>query len=165
MESDASRMCELLVGLPEVKVLGVEDVPGEPLVVHVEQAGARPWCHRCGGRSRVKDRARVVLADLACFGRRARLVWHKFRLCCADDDCEMGSWTWEDPRIAHPRQAMTNRAGRWATGPDGGRPCRSASSVAAWLRWHGNWAATGTPWLTRWSRMGPLWWTTPPASP
>ena len=84
-------MCELLVGLPEVKVLAVEDISGETLVVHVEQAGDRPWCQRCGGRCRVKDRDRVVLADLACFGRRAPLVWHKFRLCCADDDCEMGS--------------------------------------------------------------------------
>ena len=108
-------MCALLVGLPEVMVLAVEDCPGEPLVVHVEQAGDRPWCHRCGGPSRVKDRDLVSLADLPCFGRPARLVWHKFRLCCPDSDCEMGSWTWEDPRIAAARQVMTDRAGRWAT--------------------------------------------------
>ena len=95
-------MCALLVGLPEVKVLAVEDCPGEPLVVHVEQAGRRPWCHVCGGPSRVKDRDPVSLADLPCFGRPARLVWHKFRLCCPDADCEMGSWTWDDPRIAVP---------------------------------------------------------------
>jgi transposase len=108
-------MCALLVGLPDVTVLGVEDRPGEPLFVRVEQAGARPWCHRCGGRSRVEDRDAVTLADLACFGRPARLVWHKFRLYCPDGDCEMGSWTWEDPRIALSRQVMTDRAGRWAT--------------------------------------------------
>ena len=32
-------MCELLVGLPEVNVLGVDDVAGEPLRVHVESPG------------------------------------------------------------------------------------------------------------------------------
>ena len=115
METDPTRMCALLVGLPEVTVLAVEDRLGEPLVVHVEQAGARPWCQRCGGPSRVKDRDLVALADLPCFGRPARLVWHKFRLCCPDGDCEMGSWTWEDSRIAVTRQVMTDRAGRWAT--------------------------------------------------
>jgi len=36
-------------------------------------------------------------------------------LRCPDGDCEMGSWTWEDSRIAVARQAMTDRAGRWAT--------------------------------------------------
>jgi transposase len=83
-----------------VTVLAVEDSLGEPIVVHVEQSGRRPGCGRCGGVSRVKDRDVVVLADLPCFGRPARLVWHKFRLCCPDGDCEMGSWTWDDPRIA-----------------------------------------------------------------
>ncbi len=42
LEADASRMCVLLVGLPEVRVLGVDDLPGEPRVVHIEQAGDRP---------------------------------------------------------------------------------------------------------------------------
>ncbi len=119
MESDPSRMCELLVGLPDVKVLAVEEVLGETLVVHVEQAGDRSWCHRCGGRSRVKDRAQVVLADLACFGRRARLVWHKFRLCCGDGDCEMGSWTSGGsshrafpPSDVGPCRTVGDRAGR-----------------------------------------------------
>ena len=42
-------MCELLEGLPEVRVFAVEEVLGEPPVVHVEQAAARPWCHRCDG--------------------------------------------------------------------------------------------------------------------
>ncbi len=68
----------------------------------------------------------MVFADLPCFGRRSRLCWHKFRLCCCDSDCEMGSWTWEDPRIAHPRQAMWDRAGRWAT-VQVGRRARSVS--------------------------------------
>lgn len=84
MESDPTRMCALLVGLPDVTVVGLVARSGEPLFVHVEQAVERPWCHRCGGPSKVKDRDRVVFADLPCFGRPTRLVWHKFRLWCPD---------------------------------------------------------------------------------
>ena len=36
MQSDPTRTCELLVGLPEVNVLGIDDVVGEPLRVHIE---------------------------------------------------------------------------------------------------------------------------------
>jgi len=137
LETDPTRMCALVVGLPEVTVLGVDDRPGEPLVVHVEQAGGRPWCHSCGGLSRVKDRAEVVFADLPCFGRPARLCWHKVRLACPDRDCERGSWTWEDSRIAAPRQVMTDRAGRWATWQVG-RLGRTVAEVARELGcdWH-----------------------------
>ena len=50
METDPIRMCELLVGLPEVRVLGVERPDdGSPLVVHV--ACPEDWqrdCGRCG---------------------------------------------------------------------------------------------------------------------
>jgi hypothetical protein len=47
-------MCELLVGLPDVVVLGVDDQPGGPIVVHVEQAVDRPACSGCGRWARVK---------------------------------------------------------------------------------------------------------------
>lgn len=47
MEVDPTRMCELLVGLRAVNVLGMNDRP------------------------------MVVLVDRACFGRPARLVWHR----------------------------------------------------------------------------------------
>jgi hypothetical protein len=87
-------MCALLVGLPEVTVLGVDDRPGEPIGVHVEQASERPACMGCGTRPTVKDRDVVELADLPSFGRPARLYWHKVRWCCPNDDCDMTTWTW-----------------------------------------------------------------------
>lgn len=89
METDPTRMCALLVGLPEVTVLGVDDGPGGPIVVHIEQAGERPRCPLCDGAVKVKDRDEVVFADLPCFGRPARLCWHKFRLACPDGGCGM----------------------------------------------------------------------------
>lgn len=46
MESDPERMVQLLVGLPEVNVLGV--VEGRPLEVHMECRRSRPGCPECG---------------------------------------------------------------------------------------------------------------------
>ena len=44
MEVDPTRMCELLVGLPAVTVLGVVDEHDAPIVVHVETRDVRPSC-------------------------------------------------------------------------------------------------------------------------
>ena len=44
METDPTRMCKLLVGLPEVTILGIGDVAGEALVV--------------------KERSRVILYEV-----------------------------------------------------------------------------------------------------
>lgn len=115
METNATRMCELLVGLPDVNVLAVDDQPGETIVVHIEARRDRTWCRSCGGRARVKDRPWVELVDLPCFGRPARLVWRKHRWHCPEPLCEQGSWTVIDTRIAAPRMALTDRAGRWVT--------------------------------------------------
>lgn len=45
MEVDPTRMCELLVGLPAVIILGVADAgPKVPLRVHVEMRDGRQPC-------------------------------------------------------------------------------------------------------------------------
>ena len=64
-------------------------------------------------------------------------MWHKRRFRCGDPDCAMGSWTEEDTRIAPPRAALTDRAGRWVTAQVG-RCARSVAEVAAELGcdWH-----------------------------
>jgi transposase len=130
-------MCELLVGLPEVNVLGVEDQPPEPLRVHVESRVDQAWCRACGGRAAVKDRPAVTLVDLPCFGRPTRLVWHKHRWSCPERACPAGSWTIVDDRIAPARAALTDRAARWAT-VHVGRLGRSVNEVAVELGcdWH-----------------------------
>ena len=137
MEFNPTRMCELLVGLPEVEVRGVLDEPGVPLRVHVESRADQRWCKACGVRGRLKDWASVELVDLPCFGRPTRLVWHKQRWRCAEPACPAGSWTVVDPRIAWPRAALTDRAGRWAT-VQVGRGGRSVHEVAVELGcdWH-----------------------------
>ena len=72
METDATRMCALLVGLPDVNVIGVGEW-SRWLRVVIEVRHDRPVCG-CGGvvhRHGVRD---VELVDLPVFGRPARLV-------------------------------------------------------------------------------------------
>ncbi len=137
METNPKRVCELLVGLPEVNVLGVTDVAGGELRVHVELRGPRPSCPGCGGAVRLKDRIDVELIDLPAFGRPTRLVWRKHRWSCANPACETASWTAQDSRIGWPRLAMTGRAGRWVT-EQVGRLARSVNELANELGcdWH-----------------------------
>lgn len=137
MEIDPTRMCELLVGLEDVDVLGVDDVADGPLLVHVESRADQGWCKECGVRARVKDRPVSVLVDLTCFGRPCRLVWHKHRWCCPESECQVGSWTVVDPKIAAPRARMSDRAARWAT-RQVGKGHRPVSDVADELGcdWH-----------------------------
>lgn len=116
METDPIRVCELIVGLPDVSVLGVEDDgAGRPLRLHVESRTARPVCGECGVVAEIKDRPEVELADLPAFGRPVRTVWRKHRWRCPNPECAAGSWTGVDTRIASPRLGMTDRAGRWVT--------------------------------------------------
>lgn len=134
---NATRACEVLVGLPAVNVLEVR----EPLVgrieITVESRVAILTCSGCGERAWVKDRPVVELADLTCFGRPVTLRWRKHRFVCSRSWCRVGSWTHEDPRIAAPRLSVTDRAGRWAT-LQVGRAGRAVSDVASELGadWH-----------------------------
>jgi transposase len=108
-------MCELLVGLGVVNVVGVDDMAGEPIRVYVETRDVRPDCERCGTLAVVKDRPVVELVDLPAFGRPARLVWRKHRWACPDGSCPTKTWTEQEPRIGSARLALTDRAGRWVT--------------------------------------------------
>jgi transposase len=137
VECNATRMCELLVGLPDVNVLAVDDQPGQPLRVHVETCLPRPSCGGCGSPAWVKDRPVVELVDLPCFGRPARLVWRKHRWVCPSRSCAVLSWTGEDSRIASARVTMTDRAGRWVTAQVGQRG-RTVNEIAVELGsdWH-----------------------------
>lgn len=156
MICDRRRALEIIVGLPDVRVLGVDD--GEVLVVHVEQAGTRPACAGCGEQPAVKERDTVLLVDLPCFGRRTRLAWRKFRFSCRNPGCDVRSFTWTDERIAAPRQALTDRAARWAT-VQVGKLGRTVKEVAGDLGcdWHtvlDAVVAYGTPLVDDQERIG-----------
>lgn len=134
---NATRACEVLVGLPAVNILEVREPLAGRIEITVESRVAAPVCGGCGERAWVKDRPVVELADLTCFGRPVRLRWRKHRFCCPRVWCRVGSWTHEDPRVAAPRLSVTDRAARWAT-LQVGRAGRAVSDVACELGadWH-----------------------------
>jgi transposase len=137
VEADPTRMCELLIGLPAVTVLGIVDELDGPLWIHVETQADRPVCGDCGGAVVIKDRPLVVLVDLPAFGRPSRLVWHKHRWSCRSPACAVGSWTEVALSIGAARLVMTDRAGRWVT-EQVGRWGRTVNEVAVQLGcdWH-----------------------------
>ncbi len=105
--SDGTGLAEALLGLVGFKVLAVCETPAE-VVIDVESATELKGCARCGSRAQ-QDRTPVAIRDLACFGRPARLVWHKRRWRCVDADCEAKTWTETSPEVS-PRSVLTHRA-------------------------------------------------------
>ena len=69
MECDPTRVCERLVGLRDVEVLGVDDEAGEPLGVHVRRRAPRTVLRGLRRAVVVQRReALVELVDLPAFG-------------------------------------------------------------------------------------------------
>lgn len=138
MEIDPTRMCELLVGLPDIDVIGVDGPEPGRLVVVVAVRESRPSCGRCGTAAWVKDRREVDLVDLPAFDQRVTLRVIRTRWCCPRFSCGVGSWTIEHSEIAPAGHKVTTRAARWAT-EQVGRFARSVNEVAV---------ALGTDWHT-----------------
>jgi len=136
LETDSTRMRELLVGLPDVNIDGVGDWP-RWLRIAIITRSSRPPCPACAGGVWHHDELDVELVDLPCFGRRTRLVWSKSRWRCPNPTCTIVTLVEVDDRIAVERAGMTDRAGRWATFQVGHHG-RAVSEVAADLGcdWH-----------------------------
>jgi transposase len=128
VERDATSMCRLLVGLPDVDVIGIVRWSA-PMQVHIRSTAPRPACPRCGAPAVVKETRSRRLVDLPAFGQPTVLVWRQRRWRCPDRDCVVGSWTELDPRIVVGNRGITDRAGRWAC-EQVGRHGRSVSEVA-----------------------------------
>lgn len=123
---DATRMCALLVGLPEhVRIIGVTPLL-RWLEVHIRLSTEPLMC--CCRRPMVRNGTRTVrLVDLPSFGQPTRLVWAKRRWRCPT--CGRTA-TGQDPTIGSPRCAMTTRAAKHAT-VQVGKHGRSVAEVAA----------------------------------
>ena len=124
MEIDPTRMCALLVGLPDVVVIGVGEWPGWlRIVIDARRLGRRAELLR-RRRRMVTGVREVELVDLPVFGRPARLVWRKQRWRCPNRTCPVATWTEQNPRIASTRCALTDPGGPV------GDACRSAVTAA-----------------------------------
>ena len=121
MEENPTRICELLVGLGEVEVLGVDDAAAAPLRVHIRWR-RRPACGGCGGAVWSRGTSPVRLVNLVAFGRPVGLIWHKWRWHCPTASCPLGSFTEVAEGIAPARSALTARG---PLGDDRGGPRRA----------------------------------------
>ena len=90
----------LLLGVPDVRLLGVIDLIGERVVTVIEE---RVGATKLPGMSRaaaVKEPSQVTNDALACFGRAVGLVWRKHRWSARTRRAPVGSWTGEGPSAA-----------------------------------------------------------------
>jgi len=134
--TDPTLINLFFVNLEGVRVLGVNDEPVIP-EIHIELVRQLVGCSSCGVVARVQARSAVRLIDLSMAGRKVALVWNKRRFICLEPACEKGTWSEVDHRIAAPRLALTDRAGRWATYQVGvqGRPVSDVASDLG-CDWH-----------------------------
>ena len=131
------RIAEIIVGLSDINLLGVEENNEGPLRIHIECRSMRPLCPTCGGRVHQNGLRVTEVVDLPAFGRNVFIIWHKRRWRCAIKECPQPSFSDNDPRIADSRLRLSDRASRWATQAVG-LERRSVSSVAKELGcdWH-----------------------------
>jgi transposase len=128
--SDGIGLAEALLGLPGFRVLAVTETPDE-MVVTVESTAEMSGCHGCGSRAEAHERMPVEIRDLPCFGRPARLVWHKRRWRCREQRCNVRTWT-ERSEHVDTQAVITRRAGMEAC-RQVGEHARAVSSVATEL--------------------------------
>lgn len=118
--SDGIGLAEALLGLDGFRVLGVVESADE-LVIRIETTAMAAWCAACGVRAEPHDRMPVEVRDLPCFGRPARLVWHKRRWRCREERCAAKTWT-ESSADFDAQRIITRRAGMEA--------CRQVGELA-----------------------------------
>ncbi len=137
MITDPTRIAEILLGLPDVSLIGVLDSDGQPLVVTVETSALSSNCPNCGTRVVIKERRTTELVDLPAFGRPTRLRWNKRRLRCLNNACQTNTYTEDAPVIASSRLRLTTRASKWATKQVGkhGRPVQGVADELG-CDWH-----------------------------
>jgi transposase len=137
--------CDVLVGLPGLHVIKVED-QGQRLTVTVESALAEAGCRTCGVIAASHGRRPVVLVDAPSFGRPVRIVWRKRTWRCREPACPAKSFTEQDERVCRRRGLLTTRAAWWAIGQ-----LRAEHASV-----HGLARQLGTTWRTVWRAIRPL---------
>lgn len=129
-------VCEVLVGLENVEVLKAESCDNGLLRVHISSKPPRPKCHSCGGNLWSHGKRSVSLVDLCVFGRPCVLVWYKQRWKCSNENCEVGVFTEQNPRIAPPRAQLTTRAAHWSTHQAGMGRSVKETALELGCSWH-----------------------------
>ncbi|HET7406285.1 MAG TPA: ISL3 family transposase [Actinomycetales bacterium] len=137
--------CDLLVGLPGVRVVAVAG-GRQRLTVTVESPRGPMGCPACGVVAVSHGRRTHVLIDTPCFGRPVRLHWRKRTWSCPEPACAVGTFTERAEDVAAPRALLSTRARWWAVR----QLRREHASVAGLAR------QLGTTWRTVWRSVKPL---------
>jgi transposase len=137
--------CDLLVGLPGLRVIEVLD-QDHRLVVTLESPTTEQGCHSCGVIAGSHGRRTVGLVDCPSFGRPVRILWRKRTWVCAEAACPAGVFTEQHDEVARPRALLTVRACWWAVG----QLRDEHASVLGLAR------QLGTTWRTVWRSIEPL---------
>jgi transposase len=138
--------CDLLVGLPGLRVIAVARDRHDVLLVSVESPPGPMGCRACGVLAHAHGRVEVVLVDAPAFGYPVRIVWRKRRWVCPEPGCPVRSFVEQDDRVAAPRSKLTTRAAWWAI-QQIRREHASVNGVRRQL---------GCGWRTVWSSIKPL---------
>ncbi|XAS78300.1 ISL3 family transposase (plasmid) [Dermatophilaceae bacterium Sec6.4] len=145
-EDDYCDRCDLLIGLPGLRVIGVERGAGGALTVRVESPPGLMGCTTCGVVAHGHGRRPVRLVDIPSAGVPVTVIWSKRRWVCPELLCPVGSFTEQNEQVAVPRALLTERACWWAIG----QLRREHASISGLAR------QMGTTWHTVWDSIRPL---------
>lgn len=95
------KMLELLVGMPNVRVLGVETSP-DLVRIEIESTIDRVSCARCGAEAELLGTKSDEKVDLPVMGTPSRFIVQRRRWRCPTASCPVTKWLEPDPTDADP---------------------------------------------------------------
>jgi transposase len=96
MERDPVKMLELVVGMPGVRVLGVEATPAV-IRIELESTDDEAVCPRCGAQAELLSTKTEEKVDLPVMGVPRRLIVKRRRWRCPTEQCPQTKWLEPDP--------------------------------------------------------------------
>jgi len=101
MERDPGKMLELLVGMPDVRVLGVETTDNV-VRIEIESTIDRATCERCGAEAELLGIKSDEKVDLPVMGTPSRFIVRRRRWRCPTASCPVTKWLEPDPTDVDP---------------------------------------------------------------
>ncbi|MHB8264037.1 MAG: hypothetical protein ACYDGY_09905 [Acidimicrobiales bacterium] len=94
---DPFCMCEVMLGIPGVRVLAIEETPNG-LSVEIETSTTEAWCSICHGLAEAEDEVAVDLGEHFAMGQPVQLIWRQRQWRCTTPGC-IGAFVEKDEGI------------------------------------------------------------------
>jgi transposase len=101
MERDPEKMLELILGVTNVRILGVEATSAS-VRIELESIDDVAVCPRCGAQAELLSTKSEEKVDLPVMGRPTRLVVKRRRWHCLTAQCPVTKWLEPDPTDEFP---------------------------------------------------------------